>query len=195
MKTEIIAILDRSGSMNSIVDDAIGGFNSFLESQKNQEGDAKISLILFDHDYQLIYQGGNIKEVPKLDSNTFIPRGRTALLDAIGRTIYEQRARIEREAWADQVIVCILTDGMENSSKEFKSDQIKNLITKLQNENEWEFIYLAANQDAFAVGRQYGISAKNTANFTASSVGTQQAFETMSEDTTIIRKRKNRENN
>ncbi len=188
MKTEIIAILDRSGSMDTIVKDAIGGFNSFLKNQQNQEGDAKISLVLFDNEYNLVYQGVNIKEASKLNSKTFVPRGTTALLDAIGRTVYEQRARIEKEIWADQVIICILTDGLENASKEFSSSQIKNIITKLQNENKWSFIYLAANQDAFAVGSQYGIAAENTAAFVASPEGTKQAYMEMNAATTRMRK-------
>ena len=192
MKTEIIALLDRSDSMNDIASDAIGGFNSFVNNQQAQEGDAKLSLVLFDHDYEVVYQGLNIQEAPQLNSQTFIPRGSTALLDALGRTIFEQRARIEKEMWAELVIFCILTDGLENASKEFSSAQIKMLITTLQKENGWSFIYLAANQDAFEVGEQYGIRKDYTANFEATSEGTVEVYAMMSETSTRIRKKKSR---
>ena len=186
MKSEIIAILDRSGSMASIVADAIGGFNTFLADQKSVPGEARMTTILFDDQYDVLYSGKPLPEAEPLNSKTFVPRGGTALLDAIGKTLNVQGARIKTDGWADKVIVCILTDGGENQSREFTRDQIKTMVQHAEGHG-WSFVFLAANQDAFAAGASYGISAAHTMAFAANSIGTQSAYASMSATTRSLR--------
>lgn len=180
---EIVNIIDRSGSMASIRDDAIGGFNSFLDDQKKVPGEAKVTLVLFDHEYLLVHDGVDINDVPNLDEKSYIPRGWTALYDAIGRainTVGERLARTPEEERPEKVIVSILTDGEENHSTEFSVDQVKDMITHQQDNYKWEFIYLAANQDAFAVGGSIGIASVNTMSFDATGAGISNAYRSMS---------------
>lgn len=186
MKTEIIAIIDRSGSMVTIANDAIGGFNTFLADQQQVPGEARMTLALFDDKFEYVYAGKPLSEAEPLTGKTFVPRGGTALLDAIGRTLNEQGARIKGDNWAEKVIVCILTDGGENQSREFKHDQIKTMV-KHAEEHGWSFVFLAANQDAFAAGASYGISAAHTMAFAANATGTQTAYQSMSATTRSLR--------
>lgn len=186
MKTEILAIIDVSGSMANIQDDAIGGYNAFLADQQTVDGEARMTLVLFDHEYQLLYAGKALAEAEPLTTATYVPRGSTALLDAIGRTLNEQGARIEAEGWAEKVIVCILTDGQENQSKEFTAPVIRDMVTAVEAKG-WSVAFLAANQDAFATAAAYGIHNKHVQNFAASAVGTAQAYATMSNTTRSLR--------
>jgi uncharacterized protein YegL len=171
-KTHIICILDRSGSMHSIINDSIGGFNTFLKKQKDLPDEATITVVIFDDQYELIYDNIDIKSAELLTDKIWSPRGNTALYDAIGKTITTEKAKFSKlgkDAPA-KVLVCLVTDGQENSSHEYKSDAIKKMIKSCEDEN-WNFIYLAANQDAFAVGSSFGMSVGNTYNYTASSRG------------------------
>lgn len=186
MKVEIICVTDRSGSMNSIKDDVIGGYNAFLADQKTVPGEARMTYTQFDDKYEIVYQARPLDIAPPLTADVFVPRGSTALMDAIGRTISEQGARIAAEGWADKVIVCIITDGGENASREFTREQIKTLIGEKQAAG-WAFVFLAANQDAFAVGAGYGISGATTQNYVASAAGTAQAYASTSEMTRSLR--------
>jgi len=163
MNTEIICILDRSGSMIAIKTDTIGGFNSFLAEQKEVPGEAKMTLIQFDGAYEINYQGLPLSEVEDLSNATFVPRGSTALLDAIGKTLIDQKIRIQKEAWAEKVIIAILTDGEENSSSKFNLETIKTLTESAQNDG-WSFIYLGANQDSFSVASSMGININSELN-------------------------------
>ncbi len=186
MKTEIISIIDRSGSMASIANDAIGGFNTFLTDQQSVPGEARMSLVIFDDQYDVLYAGKPLREAEQLTRVTFVPRGPTALLDAIGRTLNEQGKRIKSDGWADKVIVCVLTDGEENASREFTAPTVKEMVQKAEAQG-WTFVFLAANQDAFATGAQYGFNAKHTVNFVASPQGTQDAYDKMSATTRTLR--------
>lgn len=186
MNTEIIAIIDRSGSMESIRADAIGGFNAFLAEQKAHPGIARMTTVLFDDQYEKLYEGKPIGVTEPLTKETFVPRGITALNDAIGRTLSEQRARIEKENWANKVIVCILTDGHENASREFSALTIKNQIEEAK-KRDWHFVFLAANQDAFATGAKYGFDSNTTFNFVATGAGTREAYGLMSASVGSIR--------
>lgn len=180
-KTQIICILDRSGSMSSIIDDARGGFNEFISKQKELEDEASMTVALFDDRYDLLYDDVSIKEVEKINQNTWYPRGMTALNDAIGKTINNVKAnhaKLKKKDRPDKVIVCIVTDGMENASMEYNSESVKNLIKGCEKDN-WSFVYLAANQDAFAVGQNYGFSVGNTMNFTADSKGIDNVYATL----------------
>lgn len=186
MKTEIIAILDRSGSMASTIDDAIGGFNTFLTEQKAVPGEARMTVTIFDDQFDTLYQAKPIAEADALTKQTFVPRGGTALLDAIGRTLSAQQARIKGDGWAEKTIVCILTDGGENQSREFTRDMIKERITAAEKDG-WSFIFLAANQDAFASGASMGINAAHTMSYVATGVGTRAAYTNMSATATSLR--------
>jgi hypothetical protein len=171
-KTQIVCILDRSGSMSSIMTDSIGGFNTFLKQQKELKDEATLTVALFDDKYDLLYDNVDVKKAEELTNKVWFPRGTTALYDAIGKTINAVKsahARLGNEAPA-KVLVCIVTDGYENASKEYKLDDVKKLIKEREND-DWNFIYLAANQDAFAVGSSFGVSRGNTFNYTATADG------------------------
>ncbi len=194
MKSEIVVILDRSGSMQTIEDDAIGGFNAFMESQKKVEGECTVTLAQFDDVYEVVYDNIPLNEVPNLTSATFKPRGMTAMYDAIGRTINKISSRQDvpcpvcnKYGEKTKVIFAILTDGMENASREFDQAKINKMISHQRDTHEWEFIFLAANQDAFATGGQLGIKAGDTFNFAHTSKGTRSAYSNMNIATTSYR--------
>ena len=180
MNTEIICVLDRSGSMATVVDDSIGGFNTFLAEQKKL-GDAKLSVVLFDHEYTPLYQGIDLKDAQELNHDTFVPRGSTALLDAIGKTISDAGKRFSNaDVKPEKVIFVILTDGEENSSVEFSKSKIKEMIAHQTEKYSWEFIYLGANQDAIQAGGSIGIAAAACENYASDSDGTREAYSKMS---------------
>jgi hypothetical protein len=177
--TEISIVLDRSGSMASMAKEAIGGFNAFLESQQKLPGDARLTLVLFDHEYIVAYDGRPIKDVPPLDEHTYVPRGTTALLDAIGRTVNTIGERLDKTPEANRpgkVLIVILTDGLENASQEFKRNQIYSMIKHQRDKYAWEFIFLGANQDAIQAGSLIGIPASNAATFNETPEGVFEAF-------------------
>jgi hypothetical protein len=164
--------------MDPIKDDAIGGFNSFLADQQKVPGDATLTMMLFDDQFMMVHEGLPLAEVPPLNATTFVPRGGTALNDAIGRTINEAEARIGKMDEADRpgkVLVMILTDGMENQSKEFDKGRIQKII-KDHEAKGWEFMYLKAGPDAFDEASAIGIGARNYANVSASAKGMQGAY-------------------
>jgi Mg-chelatase subunit ChlD len=175
---ELAVVADRSGSMISILNDAIGAFNAFIDQQQQVEGEAKLTVALFDTQYEIMQEGVDIKAATKFDKSNFVPRGSTALFDAIGRTLTKLIARRE-SGEIDAVIVTILTDGEENASREFRAEDIKKLIEKCEKEYGWEFIFLAANQDAFATGSTFGIKAANAYNFAADAAGLVGATKSM----------------
>ena len=188
MKSEIVVILDRSGSMDQIRTDAIGGFNSFIEEQKKIEGEATVTLVQFDDQYETVFENIPLNEVNPLNMDTFVPRGMTALHDAIGRTI---KAVGERQVQNCPVcnkygptiktIYAILTDGHENASRQYGQVEVNKMISHARDEHGCEFIFLAANQDAFATGSALGINSVDTYNFTADAAGTQVAYRNMSQ--------------
>ena len=168
--TEILCVIDKSGSMSSLVQDTIGGFNSFIEDQKKVVGEARVSLTLFDTNYDSLYMSTPIQRVTKLTERQYCPSGMTALLDAVGKTIDEagkEFAKRDESERPEKVIMVIITDGEENSSREYKKDALKTLIEKQMKEWNWEFIYLGANQDAFAEAG--GLCISNAANFACNS--------------------------
>lgn len=182
--TEIICIIDRSGSMGSIKSDAIGGFNSFIEEQKKVSGEANVTLTLFNHNYVISYSGKPLSEVEHLNENTYVPSGTTALLDAVGRTIDDTGHRLSNtheEERPAKVIVTILTDGLENASKDYTRRQVFDKIKHQREVYKWEFVFLAANQDAFAEASKIGIEPNMTVNFKATGEGTRRAYEVQSE--------------
>lgn len=175
MKTEILVITDHSGSMASTAKDVIGGYNTFIREQRDVPGEAKVTFTQFDDIYEVVYAGKPLSEVPELDGKTFVPRGTTALLDAIGRTLNEQGRRIAEEKWADIVIVCILTDGGENASREYDSFKVKSMSEHAE-KNGWKFVYLGANQNSFDITQRLGMKTAFVQNYAATSAGTQSAY-------------------
>lgn len=181
-KTHIICILDRSGSMTSIMSDSIGGFNTFLKQQRELPDEATITVALFDDKYEIVYDNVNIKKAEDLTNTVWYPRGMTALYDAIGKTINNEKLKFSKlgvEAPA-KVLCVIVTDGLENASKEYTLNTVKNLIGECEKDN-WNFLYLAANQDAFSVGSSFGVSAGNTYTYTATTDGVFNMSSTMND--------------
>jgi Mg-chelatase subunit ChlD len=176
--TEIVCIVDKSGSMETIKTDAIGGFNQFLKEQKEIPSPASMTIVLFDTAYKFLVEGKDIQAVETLNEHTYTPGGCTALLDAVGITIdkvVERLSGIPDDQQPGKVLVAILTDGEENSSKEYNRQQIFDRIKK-QTDAGWRFLFLAANQDAFAEAGSLGIAMDSTANFAATPDGIKHAF-------------------
>jgi hypothetical protein len=181
--TDITIILDRSGSMESVAADTIGGFNRFLDDQKTGHGSATITLVQFDDRYETVYSVAPIATAPPLTGDTFVPRGSTALLDAIGRTIDTTGARLaamREEDRPEQVMMVILTDGEENASRHFDNDAIARRISHQRDVYSWEFVFLGANQDAIATASQMGVAAGSALSYAPSPVGTNAAFDSVS---------------
>ena len=189
MKTDITVILDRSGSMHSTAKDAIGGFNSFVDDQKKLDGECVLTLIQFDHEYKISYEARPIQEVEHLNESTFVPRGNTALVDAMGRGISALKARMTpiKKAYRPKCIVVIITDGGENASREFKLADVNTMISTIREKGWCEFVFIGANQDAISVAQSYGISAGNSMTYGANSIGTQAAFDSLSGNISLMR--------
>jgi Mg-chelatase subunit ChlD len=172
--TEIVFVLDRSGSMQSCQEAAIAGFNRFLVEQQQLEGVVKLTLILFDDEYLMPISALPAAEVLPLDEQTYVPRGSTALLDAIGRSVDELGGRLASLSEADrpgQVVLAILTDGLENSSQTYNWRQIAALIKHQAEKYQWTFLFLGANQDAIATAAQMNIAAANAATYVGDADG------------------------
>lgn len=167
--TQIVMVLDRSGSMDTISKATVEGINSFIKEQKAAEGEAYMTLVQFDNEYQVDYKEKPLNEVENLiNGKTFIPRATTALYDAIGRTINELST-------ADDVIFVIVTDGAENASKEFSREQVFEKIEAKKKEG-WNFLFLAANQDAMKTGGSLGIAANNSMTFNANDASVENMY-------------------
>lgn len=176
--TELVFILDRSGSMSGLEDDTIGGFNSMIEKQKKLEGDVLVSTILFDTESERLHDREDIKEIKKMTRKDYTAGGCTALLDALGDEI-NHIARIHKklkdEAPAKTMFI-ITTDGQENSSSEYSLSDVKKLVTKMQDQNDWEFLFLGANIDAISAAGKMGIRAERAVNYKCDSEGTAVNF-------------------
>lgn len=164
---DVVFILDRSGSMHGSETNTIGGFNSYIE--KNRNNNYKITTVLFDNEYELLYEGVNIKDVKKLTNKEYYTRGSTALLDAIGRSINYMDQKESKKA-----IFIITTDGYENSSREFSKDKIKKMIKKHTN---YEFMYIGADIDSYDEGASLGIRKENISNYVKDKKGIGMLFD------------------
>jgi hypothetical protein len=188
--TEIVCILDRSGSMAGLESDTIGGYNAMLKKQKETEGEAVITTALFDDQYELLHDRINIKGVKPITENEYFVRGSTALLDAIGKSIYKminvQKNTTEDEK-AENVLFIITTDGQENASHEYSYHKIKALIEKQKSKYKWEFIFLGANIDAVKEASKFGIASSHTAQFHNDKEGIELNYQVMSEAITDFR--------
>ncbi|WP_368293728.1 VWA domain-containing protein [Dehalobacter sp. TBBPA1] len=190
--TEIIFLLDRSGSMGGLESDTIGGFNAFIEKQSQLEGETILTAVLFDDKYEILWNGVNAGKV-KLTNNEYFVRGCTALLDAVGKTILDVRQRLSKTVEDEKpakVIFVITTDGLENASREFTYEKVKELIKHQQEKYNWEFIFLGANIDTVKEADSIGISRDNAFNFEATKDGVEGMFCMVSEAVMDIRNKK-----
>jgi hypothetical protein len=181
--TEIAYILDRSGSMQCMQEPAVAAFNDFIKIQLDVPGDARLTLVQFDDAYEVPIAATPIREVPQLTAATYTPRGRTTLLDAIGRTVIETDRRITALPEAEKpgkVILTIFTDGQENASREYTATHISDLIRLFRDTKGWEFLFLAANQDAIANAAAMNMDTHSSANVMYSLAGVKSTGSAMS---------------
>lgn len=188
--TEIVFILDRSGSMSGLEQDTIGGFNSMIKQQKNAEGEALISTILFDNVSEVLYDRINVKDIQPLSDHDYMVRGCTALLDAIGGAIHHignihKYAR--REDVPEHIMFVITTDGMENASRYYSSNKVKQMIERQKIKYGWEFLFFGANIDAVETARLFGIDEDRAVNYQCDSEGTALNYEVISEAISAVR--------
>ncbi len=188
--TELVFILDRSGSMQSLESDTIGGYNSFLERQKAEPGEAIVTTVLFDDKYEILHDHVDLKKVAPITKREYYARGMTALLDAVGKTVTEvehrQNFMPEAETPANTMVV-IITDGLENASHEFSLGTVRQMITAQQEKHGWEFIFLGANMDAVKVAGGLGISADRAVNYRPDAVGTATNFDALGQAASAVR--------
>jgi uncharacterized protein YegL len=182
--TELVIILDRSGSMAGLESDTIGGFNGMLEKQKATEGEVLVSTVLFDGRSEVLYDRVPLAEVPKMTEKEYYVRGCTALLDAIGGAIHHignihKYAREEDRP--EKTIFVITTDGMENASREYSYDRVKEMVERQQEKYGWEFLFLGANMDAIRTAGRFGIRADRAANYHSDHIGTALNYEVLAD--------------
>ena len=188
--TDITILLDRSGSMGTICNDTIGGFNSFVKEQQAVPGEACLTLVQFDNEYEVNYEAVKLSNVEKLTDSTYRPRGTTALLDALGKTIVrtgERLSAMKEEDRPGKVIFVTITDGEENASKEYKKDVIAKMVKVQQESFSWNFVFLGANMDSFTEARGMNLYAGNVVNYSATGDGVQKAFKTAARGMTSYR--------
>ncbi|MEE3380597.1 MAG: vWA domain-containing protein [Succiniclasticum sp.] len=182
--TELVFILDKSGSMTGLEKDTIGGFNSMLEKQKKVDGECRVTTVLFDNRYELLHDRIDLQAVQPLTEKDYETGGSTALLDAIGRTIHKigTAQRHTADAYrAAHVLFVIITDGEENSSREYTSRKVKEMIERQKSKYGWEFVFLGANIDAVATAEEFGIGQECAADYVADGEGTELNFRVMSD--------------
>lgn len=188
--TELVFILDRSGSMSGLESDTIGGYNAMLEKQKKEPGEAIITTVLFDDKYELLHDRINLLSVAKVTDEEYFVRGSTALLDAVGKTITKignvQKHTAEDQR-AEHVMIVIITDGMENASREFSHEKVRQMIERQKSKYGWEFIFLGANIDAISTAERFGISKDRATNYNSDSEGTLLNYEVISETVSCMR--------
>ena len=189
--TDITIILDRSGSMGTIKSATIEGFNSFLKDQREDALKSNLTFIQFDDYYETVYEAKPIDCVHYLNHDTFQPRGMTALLDAIGTTINTTKKRIHqlpKSKRPKNVLIAIITDGMENASSKFNRPEIFKMIRKREEENGWKFVFIAANQDAIYEASKFGIHSDCSLSFSADEGGMKDAMHSLSENISHMKK-------
>lgn len=181
--TELVFILDKSGSMSGLEADTIGGYNSMLAKQQSIEGECFITTVLFDNNYELLHDRIDIRAVSPISSKEYAVGGSTALLDAIGRTIHKignVQKHTADDFRAEKVLFVIITDGEENSSREYSAEKVKAQIERQKLKYGWEFIFLGANIDAVQTAGRFGITPDRTVDYLADSGGTELNFKVMS---------------
>ena len=188
--TELVFILDRSGSMAGLEGDTIGGFNAMIEKQKNEPGEAYVSTVLFDNESNVIHDRVDIQKVAPMTRADYYVRGCTALLDAVGKAIQHignVHKYAREEDRPEKTLFVITTDGMENASREYTYDRLKMLIQRQKDKYGWEFLFLGANIDAAKEAARFGIGADRAANYHADRQGTAVIYEAVSEAVCNVR--------
>ncbi len=187
--TEIIFVIDASGSMSHLIGDTIGGFNGFIESQKALDGKATLTTVLFDSSWRTLHNGIDLQEVKPMSTSDYITGGMTAMLDAIGETINRVQDRHDElgEEKPEEVLFVITTDGEENSSRNFKKSQIEKMIKHQTNGHGWKFMFLGANMDAVKEAESIGISSNYATSYTYTAQGVHDVYATMSCVTSSLR--------
>ena len=191
--TEIVFILDRSGSMAGLEDDTIGGFNAFVEKQKKEEGEALLSAVLFSDESAVLYDRADIRKVEPMSERQYQVGGCTALLDAIGgavRHIRNVHRYAREEDRPGRTVFVITTDGMENASRSFSYAEVQRMVKHEQEKYGWEFLFLGANMDAIAAARSFGIREDRAVRYKRDSAGTALNYDVVCEAVTSVRKRR-----
>ncbi len=188
--TELVFILDRSGSMSGLESDTIGGFNSMIQKQKKEDGEAYVSTILFDNVSEVLHDRIKLRNIPKMTERDYTVRGCTALIDAIGGAI-KHIGNIHKYARQEDVpahtMFIITTDGQENASHKYSSDEVKKMIERQKEKYGWEFLFIGANIDAVETAARFGIDRNRAVNYNADSRGTQVLYETISDPISAMR--------
>ena len=188
--TELVFILDRSGSMSGLEKDTIGGFNAMIEKQKREDGECFVSTVLFDNVSEVLHDRVKLSEIKPLTDNDYTVRGCTALLDAIGGAIHHI-GNIHKYARPEDVpehtMFIITTDGMENASRRYTSEKVKEMIKRQEEKYGWEFLFVAANIDAVETAQNIGIRREHAANYDASPMGTERLYSVMCEAVCSVR--------
>ena len=194
--TEVVFILDRSGSMSGLETDTIGGFNSMIEKQKAEEGEAYISTVLFDNRTEVLHDRVPVRKVEPITDRQYFVRGSTALLDAVGGAIHHI-ANVHRyareEDRPEKTVFIITTDGMENASRIYDYHTVRDMVEKEQEKYGWEFLFLGANMDAIAVAGRFGIRAERAVNYECDREGTALNYQALSETVSAVRRAESRE--
>ncbi len=181
--TELVFILDRSGSMAGLESDTIGGFNSMIEKQKKQDGECYVSTVLFDSESEVIHDRVKLSDVPRMTDNDYTVRGCTALIDALGGAIHHI-GNIHKYARPEDVptrtMFVITTDGLENASRRYTSEDVKRMIEKRKERDGWEFLFIGANIDAVETAARYGIGKDRAVNYNADGKGTKILYQSVS---------------
>lgn len=189
-KTELVFILDRSGSMTGLESDTVGGFNSLIKKQKQQGGACCVSTVLFDNVSEVLHDRVNLSEIPEMTARDYYTRGATALIDAIGGAIHHI-GNIHKYARPEDVpehtVFVIITDGYENASHIYSSDRVKALIENQKEKYGWEFLFIGANIDAVETAKHFGIGADRAANYRADEKGTAVLYETVAQTVCDVR--------
>jgi len=194
--TEVVFILDRSGSMSGLEADTIGGFNAMIEKQRKEDGEAYISTILFDDRQEVLYDRVPVGKVEPMNDKQYYVRGCTALLDAIGGAVHHisnVHKYAREEDRPEKTMFIITTDGMENASHQYTYDKVKKMVEKVEKKYGWEFLFLGANIDAIEVAGRFGIGADRAINYECDSKGTQLNYAALSNAVSAVRRSKSRE--
>ena len=189
--TELVFILDRSGSMSGLETDTIGGFNSMIEKQRRADGDAIVSTVLFDNESEVIHDRVDVKGIAPMTDKEYSVRGCTALLDAIGGAIHHignVHKYAREEDVPEHTLFVITTDGMENASRRYTGDKVKQMIEKEKSKYGWEFLFLGANIDAVETAKSFGIGAERAVNYHSDHEGTRLNYEVVSEAICSVRR-------
>lgn len=190
LRTELVFLLDRSGSMAGLESDTIGGYNALIEKQKKEPGECRLTTVLFDDRYELLHDRVSLANADPLTDRDYFVRGSTALMDAIGITISRIAAAQKyapRHLRADKVLFVVTTDGMENASHEYSLSRVRELITRQKERYGWDFLFLGANIDAIAAASRFGIGADRAVNYHADSRGTQLNYKVLSDAVSCMR--------